>query len=123
MTDTTPAAIDALCERMDEGLLAHPTVFQEARATLTAQQSELAAVTAREAAMREALEWLDGQHRLSIDYYSPWYGDDDDQSTEWRVSKESGSINDREWDIVGTGQTVLEAINAARAALAGKAGA
>lgn len=60
------------------------------------------------------LLWFDEQRRLSIEYYSPMYGDDDDQDREWRVYEESGSINDREWDIVGRGQTVVEAISNAR---------
>jgi hypothetical protein len=64
-----------------------------------------------------ALEWFGTQHRLSLDFYSPVYGDDDDQSQEWRVTKESGSINDREWDVIGRGETPLAAITAARAAL------
>jgi len=38
------------------------------------------------------------------------YGDDDDQSHEWRVDRESGSINDREWETVGRGQTPEAAV-------------
>lgn len=64
-------------------------------------------------AVREALEWFSGQHRLSLQHYSPMYGDDDDQSVEWRVHRESGSINDREWEIVGRGETAPAAILAA----------
>lgn len=64
-------------------------------------------------AVREALEWFSGQHRLSLQHYSPMYGDDDDQSVEWRVHRESGPINDREWEIVGRGKTALDAILAA----------
>ena len=62
------------------------------------------------------LTWFSAQRRLSLSFYSPMYGDDDDQSEEWRVHKESGPINDREWDIVGRGSTAVEAIAAARAA-------
>jgi hypothetical protein len=78
------------------------------------------------ASEREALEarvmnidWFSDQHRLSLDHYSPTYGDDDDQSVEWRVTQESGSINDREFDVIGRGPTVADAIAAARAALNG----
>lgn len=63
------------------------------------------------------LDWFSGQHRLALDHYSPVYGDDDDQSVEWRVTLESGSINDREWDVVGRGETALAAIRTAHAAL------
>lgn len=65
----------------------------------------------------EVLSWFSGQRRLSIDHYSPVYGDDDDQSVEWRVTRESGSINDREFDVIGRGETAIEAMIAARATL------
>lgn len=58
----------------------------------------------------EAMDWFSGQTRLSLEHYSPTYGDDDDQAREWRVHRESGSINDREWEIVGRGDTALEAV-------------
>lgn len=63
----------------------------------------------------EVLAWFGTQHRLSLDFYSPWFCDDDDQAQEWRVSKESGPRNDREWEIVGRGETPLEAMTAALA--------
>lgn len=52
-----------------------------------------------------------------ISFYSPMYGDDDDQSREWRVWQVTGSINDREWTLVGSGPTLTQAINNALAAL------
>jgi len=61
-----------------------------------------------------AMAWFGSQRRLSLFFYSPMYGDDDDQSEEWRVQRESGPINDREWDTVGRGNTPLAAICAAR---------
>jgi hypothetical protein len=67
--------------------------------------------------MREALDWFGTDTRLSLEHCSPVYGDDDDQAVEWRVHREAGSINDREWDIVGRGETPLAAIIDARAAL------
>jgi hypothetical protein len=69
------------------------------------------------ASVREALDWFSTQRRLSLDFHAPMYGDDDDQNEEWRVSLESGPINDREWDIVGRGKSAAEAILAARAAI------
>lgn len=65
----------------------------------------------------EVLEWFSGQRRLSLAHYSPMYGDDDDEAVEWRVHRESGSINDREWEVIGRGETVLAAMLDARAAL------
>lgn len=62
-----------------------------------------------------ALAWLGNQRDLELRFHSPVYADDDDQSEEWRVYRESGSINDREWDQVGAGETPLVAIEAARA--------
>lgn len=64
-------------------------------------------------ALCEALEWFSGERRLSLQHHAPMYGDDDDQSVEWRVLRESGPINDREWDIIGRGDTAPAAILAA----------
>lgn len=61
-----------------------------------------------------ALNWFGSQRNLSLSFYSPIYCDDDDQSEEWRVTKESGSINDREWHVIGRGPTPLAAIENAR---------
>jgi hypothetical protein len=69
----------------------------------------------------DALAWFSGQHALSLEYQEPVYADDDDQTTEWRVYREHGGINDREWDLVGAGPTALEAILAARAGFASAA--
>ena len=68
-------------------------------------------------AENEALEWLGAQPRLSLEFYSPVYGDDDDQSREWRVHRVSGGINDREWEVVGRGETPGAALISARQAL------
>lgn len=63
------------------------------------------------------LTWFGTQKNLELHYHSPTYCDDDDQATEWRVTKVGGPINDREWDIVGRGETPAAAILSARAAL------
>lgn len=67
--------------------------------------------------MEADLAWFGEQHRLSLYHYSPVYGDDDDQSVEWRVDRESGSINDREWETVGRGDSPVAAIADARSTL------
>lgn len=74
------------------------------------------ATPARNDELRAALAWFSGQTRLSLQHYSPMYGDDDDQSVEWRVDRESGPINDREWETIARGETVEAAILAAHAA-------
>jgi hypothetical protein len=56
-------------------------------------------------------------HDLELTHYRPTYGDDDDQSVEWRVHQQSGSVNDREWTLVGNGETALEAVRAALRAI------
>ncbi len=60
------------------------------------------------------LDWFSHQHNLELKYHSPIYGDDDDQTCEWRVIKRSGNINDREWTCVGKGRYVSTAISEAR---------
>ncbi|MGJ3630174.1 hypothetical protein AB5I41_31260 [Sphingomonas sp. MMS24-JH45] len=57
---------------------------------------------------------------LAVEHFAPTYGDDDDISPGWRVMKETGPINDREWVEVARGETPLTAINAARAVYAGE---
>jgi hypothetical protein len=77
-----------------------------------------AACAASETARKseEAWSWLTSRENLSISHHGPVYGDDDEPE-EWRVHRESGGINDREWDVVGAGKTALDAVLAARAAL------
>lgn len=57
-----------------------------------------------------ALQWLSTRPTLELHHYMPVYGDDDDDAVEWRVTRVSGSINDREWTTVGQGETPLAAI-------------
>lgn len=67
---------------------------------------------------REALDWF-GEHKsLGLSFHYPVFCEDPDQAEEWRVEREQGGINDREYVIVGRGQTPLAAIEDARAALA-----
>lgn len=66
---------------------------------------------------RASWDWLTSQTNLELRYYRPTYGDDDDPSQEWRVTRVSGPINDREWDMVGRGLSPLLAIEDARATM------
>jgi hypothetical protein len=71
--------------------------------------------------VREALlDWLAENPTLELTHYSPVYADDDDDAVEWRVHQQGGNINDREWTLIGKGQTPSEALTAARAALSAK---
>ena len=80
------------------------------------QRKKLEAAQADGEEQRAALTWFSGQTRLSLYHYSPVYGDDDEQSVEWRVDRESGSINDREWDTIARGDTAEDAILTAHSA-------
>lgn len=116
-----PKTPDTLGERLravrDAYLMATPdktdtawAILTEAADLIDSQASALA--EARKAL--EAWEWLTADRRLSIQAHGPVYGDDDDQTEEWRVFRESGNINDREWDVVGAGPNALSAVLAAR---------
>ncbi|EQB13271.1 hypothetical protein [Sphingobium lactosutens] len=61
-----------------------------------------------------AWDWLTSHTTLELTYYRPTYADDDDLDEEWRVHRRSGSINDREWDLVGKGLSPQLAIEDAR---------
>lgn len=65
--------------------------------------------------LRKAWDFLASNRRFSLDPCGPVYCDDDDQFSGWRVHRESGPINDREWEIVGEGDTPLLAVEAALA--------
>lgn len=56
-----------------------------------------------------ALAWFDQQHNLELDFHGKVYGDDDEPDL-WRVTEKTGSINDREWDILAHGETATAAI-------------
>lgn len=61
----------------------------------------------------DLLDWLSGRRDLELYFHGPIYGDDDDQSEEWRIDHVNGSINDRERTIIGRGETPRIAIAAA----------
>lgn len=61
----------------------------------------------------DVIAWFGKQRDLELYFYCPVYGDDDDQAEEWRVDRQSGPINDREWDTVGRGETPLAAVQSA----------
>lgn len=56
------------------------------------------------------LAWLNDQRNVEIAYYRPVYCDDDDDAEEWRVFRVNGGVNDREWAIIGRGQTFEAAL-------------
>ncbi|WP_242137011.1 hypothetical protein [Sphingomonas sp. TREG-RG-20F-R18-01] len=62
---------------------------------------------------QDPLDWLNKQHNVSLSYHYPWRCDDEDQDEEWRVTRENGGVNDREWTVIGTGKTAREALVAA----------
>lgn len=54
----------------------------------------------------EAWAWIDKRDLdLTFDY-----PDEEGGEGEWRVYRISGNINDREWDVIGSGATPLEAV-------------
>lgn len=55
----------------------------------------------------ELLDWLEEHHQCELSY-ARW----DDPSC-WQVHKVTGNRNDQEWELVGEGETVREAILAA----------
>lgn len=85
------------------------------RTIIRATQSPLDGDRLREAG---TLEWLAENQTLELSHYQPFRCDDDDDAVEWRVHRRSGSINDREWALIGAGETPLAALEATRATLA-----
>ncbi|WP_374572595.1 hypothetical protein [Phenylobacterium sp.] len=81
---------------------------------------EAVAYKAQADRLEDALNWFSGQHDLSLAYHAPVYCDDDEDGEEWRVYRERGPINDREWEMVGAGDDALKAILDARQTIAGE---
>jgi hypothetical protein len=79
--------------------------------------AQLQAAEARAEALQSAWDWLASYRRLSIEWDGPVYCDDDGPDEGWRVYRESGNVNDREWEEIGFGSTPLEAVQAASQAL------
>ena len=48
-----------------------------------------------------------------LSHYSQTFSEDDDYGHKWQVHKVNGGINDREWTLIGSGETAAEAIRAA----------
>lgn len=87
--------------------------------TANSWKARAQAAEAKLAAAEGVLDWFSAQHSLSLEWYRPVYGDDDDDAREWRVYRESGPINDREWEMVGAGDDALKAILDARQTIEG----
>jgi hypothetical protein len=63
----------------------------------------------------DALAWLGSRTGLEL---SHGYGDEaEDCEGLWLVHRVNGGVNDREWTLIGFGETPQDAIEAARAAL------
>lgn len=73
---------------------------------------------ARCRALEGAWTWLAGRMNLVLDCDWP----DEEDNGVWQVHRVSGSVNDREWELVGSGATPLEAVEAARLSLSGGGG-
>jgi hypothetical protein len=80
----------------------------------------LAAEAALATDAQAAWAWLEAHRDLQLEWYCPVYGDDEDDAHEWRVYRESGSINDREFELVGVGETPMLAVASARLTLEAK---
>jgi hypothetical protein len=63
----------------------------------------------------EGWQWLADNTSLSLEFGYP--RDIEGEPGRWEVHRVTGNINDREWELVGTGDTPLAAVLAARAAI------
>lgn len=61
----------------------------------------------------QAWAWLADSSNLSVEFCHA----DDWGDNEWRVHRVNGGVNDREWTVVGRGETPLAAVLNARSAL------
>ena len=68
-----------------------------------------------------ALEWLGSRRDLELSFESDWPAEGD--AGAWQVYRVGGGRSDREWDLVGSGDSPLKAILDARQTLQGDADA
>jgi hypothetical protein len=61
--------------------------------------------------------WLSEHTNLALDYDWPVEGGEG----EWQVHRVTGNVNDREWELIGTGETAFGAVEAARSLLSTEA--
>lgn len=64
----------------------------------------------------DLLAWLADHRRLELEYGY----DDEFEAMFWRVHERSGNVNDREWDLIGQGETPLAALLSAKSYLEAK---
>lgn len=73
--------------------------------------TDSAAEIERLSAENEAWDWLAKNESLELAF---GYGPEPEDPGEWRVHERGGNINDREWTLISSGATPLEAVQAAR---------
>lgn len=61
-----------------------------------------------------AIGWLESNTQCELSHRHDFAEDD----PVWQVHAVNGGLNDREWTLIGEGETIVEAIDAARQALA-----
>jgi len=98
-------------------------LFREAAAALVEKEGEKQSLeaqieklgdllTARIRELEGAWDWLAKNLNFELDWDEVAEGE-----AAWRVHRTSGNRNDREWTLISTGQTPLEAVQAARSVL------
>lgn len=118
---TIENAVDVLASR---GRFGSPDdALANLQSTLTAiRGAETPAVSSPPSSgeVREAspdlLAWLADHRRLELEYGY----DDEFEAMFWRVHERSGNVNDREWDLIGQGETPLAALLSAKSYLEAK---
>jgi len=113
--DRLTLAAREICERYTRS---SPELYRGGRYDNDMNMKAARAIIAREVEAAEpsddALRWF-GEHTNLELTHSRW---DDEQV--WRVHAVNGGRNDQEWKLIGKGQSPLDAITAARAALKGE---
>lgn len=105
------AAIKTLLDAKDAEIAALKSDLREYMDAAQAEAQEVNRLNVEIAALRrdaKRLDLLDKATNLDISYA---YGDENEG--EWRIHKVHGSVNDREWTLVGKGPTVRNALDKA----------
>jgi|GEM_PF-3607010 len=105
----------ALCERLkaalDLGRITGADGGLRQPANIYVVATQAAAAIERLSAENEAWDWLAKNESLELAF---GYGPEPEDPGEWRVHERGGNINDREWTLISSGATPLQAVQAAR---------
>lgn len=108
---------DAASSREGYQCICYVRTITEAADTIEALRAELSSLRGEADVIGRlvgAIGWLESNTQCELSHRHDFAEDD----PVWQVHAVNGGLNDREWTLIGEGETIVEAIDVARQALA-----